>query len=115
MLAKSFIALTLLFFCLQAQQAHYRWRLFHHDYGAIPFSNHVGDDAFILLHMLNSIALLGCTLSTWAIWKSSHPWRLVGIACSCANGIVWAFFHYMHRTGVLVTYIEFIRHVKGLR
>ena len=115
MLPKVIIAVSMLFFCLQSQQAHYRWRLFHDQYASVPFSNHVGDDSFILLHTFNIIALLGCCLSTFGVWRSGLPWRLAGMGCAFANVLVWGVFAFMHRTGVLVTYIEFIQHMKGMR
>jgi hypothetical protein len=112
-LATILSAFCIAFAGLQWWQIVYRVQLFYRDYGGERYANHVGDDVFIFIHVFNIALLFAGAFAAWTHWREPGAWRWYVVSIAAANLIAWLAFIYMHATGVLVGYNEFIRHVKG--
>ena len=75
--------------------------------------NHIGDDTFMMIHAVNIFLLFSDLFAVWRLWNVSKTWRLFAVGSTLVNLAAWLAFIYMHATGMLVTYTEFIRHSMG--
>ena len=98
---------------VQWWQIVYRLQLFYRDYHGERYTNHVGDDVFTIIHVVNVLLLFVGVFSTWTFWREPGVWRWVVVSIVAVNAAAWLTFSYMHATGMLVGYMEFIRHWKG--
>jgi hypothetical protein len=98
---------------LQWWQIVYRVQLFYRDYGGERYVNHIGDDVFAVIHAVNVALLLAGAFAAWTFWREPGAWRWLVVSIAAANAIAWLTFIYMHATGMLVGYHEYIRHWKG--
>ena len=98
---------------VQWWQIVYRLQLFYRDYHGERYANHVGDDVFTIIHVVNVLLLFFGVYSAWTFWREPGGWRWLSVGTTAANVAAWLTFIYMHAAGVLVGYMEFIRHWKG--
>lgn len=98
---------------VQWWQIVYRVRLYYRDYGGKPWVNHIGDDVFTVIHATNILLLLSGTSAIWAFRRERRAWSWSVAGITVANVTAWLTFTYMHATGVLVEYHEFVRHWKA--
>lgn len=112
-IATIFFAVGIFFAGLQWWQIFYRVHLYYSDYGGQRYVNHVGDDVFTIIHVINVTLLLTGAFSAWAFWRQPPGWRWFGTVITLANAGAWLAFTYMHSSGILVGYDEFLRHMKG--
>jgi|ERR1017187_8920628 hypothetical protein len=98
---------------VQWWQIAYRLHLFYVDYKGEPYANHIGDDDFTLIYIVNALLLLTAAFSI-RVFRAEKPWRNAALIVGSANLAGWLALILMHRTGVLVGYTEFIGHMKGM-
>jgi hypothetical protein len=111
--ATTLTAFGIVFAGVQWWQIGYRLQLFYRDYGGERYSNHVGDDVFPVIQLANVMLLFAGVFSVCTFWREPGAWRWLAASTAAANAIAWLSFIYVHATGVLVGYGEFIRHWKG--
>ncbi|MBS0262309.1 MAG: hypothetical protein JSS02_10195 [Planctomycetes bacterium] len=99
---------------VQWSQIAYRLTLFYRDYGGERYVNHVGDDVFIIIHVVNVALLIVGVFSIWVFWEASVAWRWIIVGIAGSNALAWLTLIYLHATGMLVGYDEFISKWKGL-
>lgn len=98
---------------VQWWQIAYRVRLFYRDYAGEPYTNHVGDDVFVIVHVFNaSFVILGVFLA-FRLWSQSGWWWRFSVIVTCVNAAAWLTFVYLHASGILVGYLEFMHQMKG--
>lgn len=112
-LAAILIKVCLALAVLQWWQIVYRLLLFYRDYQGKRYVNHIGDDVFTIIHVVNVVLLSAGVYAVWTFWHESAAWRRLVISVAVANLAAWLTFIYMHATGILVGYMEFIRHWQG--
>ena len=95
---------------VQWWQIAYRLYLFYRDYGGERYANHVDDEVFVVIHVVNVVLLFAAVFAAGIFWRAPGMWRWCAICVAAANGIAWLTFVCMHATGVLVGYSEFIQH-----
>lgn len=106
--------IAVVFAGMQWWQIFYRLHLFYGHYHSERYVNHVGGDVFTLIHVVNSVLLFAALFSLWTLSREPRAWHWLVTCIAAANVLGWLTFTYMHSTGVLVGYEEFIRHWKGL-
>lgn len=112
-LVSIFTGICVMLAVVQWWQIIYRLRIFYHDFHGERYANHVGDDVFFVIHFVNTMLLLaGCYLS-WMLRREPKAWRWSVVCVTAANVVAWLAFFYMHATGILVGYMEFMQHCKG--
>jgi hypothetical protein len=111
--AKFMTAASILLAGLQWWQIVYRLNLFYSKYGRQRYANHIGDDIFVLIHIVNFVLLIGCLVAAITLWREPGTWRWFVVGILIVNAIAWLTFSCMHSAGVLVGYTEFIRRMKG--
>lgn len=96
----------------QWSNAAYRFCLFVFECGCRLNVNHAND--FAEIDRLNTIAvplsLVVFLYTLFCIRRKDSTARQVALILLIANLAGWAAFFIMHRTGVLITYEEYIRH-----
>jgi hypothetical protein len=96
---------------VQWWQIGYRLHLYYVDYRCEPYMNHIGE--FTPIYIANAFLLLTSAFS-FRVLRSEKPWRRAALIVGSVNLAGWLAFFLMHRTGILVEYVEFIRHMKGM-
>jgi hypothetical protein len=96
---------------IQWWQICYRLHLFYVDYKGELFVNHI--DGFGLIYVLDALLLLTATFS-FRIFQNEKRWRNAALFVGSTNLAGWLALIVMHRTGILVEYPEFIRHMRGM-
>ncbi len=112
-LSSLFVGICALFAGIQWWQLGYRLDLFYREYHRERFANHVGDDVFAFIHVVNVLLLLMGGFSSWTFRRETALWRWSAVGITVANLVAWLAFVYMRATGMLVGYMEFIEHWKG--
>jgi hypothetical protein len=97
---------------VQWWQIAYRLHLFYVDYKGEPYANHI--DGFAPIYVTNALLLLTVAFS-FREFRNEKTWRNAALIVGSINLAGWLAFFFMHRTGILIEYIEFIRHMKGIR
>ena len=103
-------AFAIAFAGLQWWQIVYRVQLFYRHYGGERYANHISDDIFTMIHAVNIVLLFAGVFAAWTFWREPGAWRWCPVSVAALNVIAWLAFIYMHATGVLVGYDEFIQH-----
>ena len=98
---------------IQWWQIAYRLWLFYFDYGCERGVNHIGDEDFQAIYVVD-VLLLFVALFAFRIFRQDIAWRYGAAVIGILNALGWLTLFIMHKTGVLVRYSEFIRHWKGL-
>jgi hypothetical protein len=106
-----FVILGAFLAIVQWWQIGYRLHLYYVDYKCEPYMNHIG--GFAPIYATNALLLLTATFS-FQEFRNEKTWRNAALIVGSVNLAGWLAFFFMHRTGVLVEYIEFIRHMKGM-
>jgi hypothetical protein len=110
-LAASFVFLAATVAAIQWWQIAYRLHLFYVDYKGELNVNHIGD--FALIYVINALVLLTAAFS-FRVFRNEKTWRNAALIVGSVNLAGWLAFFLMHKTGVLVEYTEFIRHMKRM-
>ena len=97
----------------QWSQIVYRLQLFFDDYHGEPGVNHIGNGDFALIYFANGLLLAVAAYGFFVFWRLSRGWCMVSAAVAAVNVLGWITLFVMHRTGALVEYGEFIRHMRG--
>ena len=111
--APSVVLLAAVTGIIQWWQIAYRLHLFYIDYNGELNVNHIGDGDFIMIYAVNALLLLAAVFSL-RVFRRERPWRNAILIIGSVNVAGWLAFIFMHQTGILVEYIEFIRHMKGM-
>jgi len=98
---------------IQWWQICYRLHLFLTEYKGELNVNHIGDGDFLMLHTVNALLLVVGAVAL-RIFRQERRWRKTTLIIGSVNLAGWLALFFMHRTGMLVEYIEFIRHMKGM-
>jgi hypothetical protein len=112
-LAVLFIFVAATVAAIQWWQIAYRLHLFYVDYKGEPYVNHIGVGDFALIYIANALLLLSAAFS-FREFRNEKTWRNAALIIGSVNLAGWLAFFLMHKTGILVEYIEFIRHMKGM-
>jgi hypothetical protein len=83
------------------------------EYGGRRYANHVGDDSFVVIYIINALAIAALAAALLVFWKPHPRWRMAAVLTGTCNLGACLTFFVMHRVGALVEYGEFIRHMKG--
>jgi hypothetical protein len=97
----------------QWSQIAYRLRLFFGEYHGQRGVNHIGDGDFVLIYVTNAVLLAAAIFALRQLWGGNRGWRVISVAIAAVNLLGWITLFFMHQTGALVEYSEFIRHFKG--
>jgi hypothetical protein len=96
---------------VQWWQIGYRLHLYYVAYKSEPYLNHIG--GFTPIYVANVFLLLTSAFS-FCVLRSEKAWRHLVLVVGIVNLAGWIAFFLMHRTGILVEYPEFIRHMKEI-
>ena len=97
---------------LQWVQIVYRLNLFFGECRGERSVNHIGDGDFMLIYVANVILLAAAVSALRVLWQRP-AWRIASATVAVVNGLGWLTLFFMHRTGALVEYGEFLRHMRG--
>lgn len=92
-------------------EAAYRYWLFRSECGSAINLNHVGEGAFVQTYKECLVAVTGALAA--AILFKSRVWRFVAVITCISALLACAAFFSMHRTGILVEYMEYIKYTGG--
>lgn len=119
-LSKTQIGLSLSGICLAVAllwwaEISYRLWLFFTDYKMELYANHTGDGYFSFVHLVLVCFLIAGSISTMLL-SQEIKYYSIGALIPTALGIAaWIAVLVMHKTGVLIGYIELIARTKGIQ
>ena len=105
--------LTALLAIFQWFQIVYRWRLFTDCCHGQRWINHVADGSFAQAYFVNAISLLATIVAVRLLWHGNRLALVPAALAGLANLAACATLLFMRGSGILVEYMEFIRHAQG--
>ena len=93
----------------------YRLWLFFTDYQMKRYENHTGDGYFIIVHFVLGCFLAGGLVSATLLAKERKSLAVGSLIPTVLGVLAWLTVQVMHRTGVLIGYMEWIGKIKGVQ
>jgi hypothetical protein len=93
----------------------YRFWLFCTDYEMKLFTNHVGDGYFSFVHLVLGCFIVAGIASSILLGHGKRFHAFAGIFPMVLGILAWVSVLIMHRTGILIGYIEMMARIKGIQ
>lgn len=111
-MAATLAILTACVAAFQWYQIGYRWWLFVNAYHRELYVNHIGEEDFPLIYGIDALCILVGAICLAVAWERRRRVRLLLAIPLVMNIVGAATIFWMHWTGVLVGYAEFIEYWK---
>jgi hypothetical protein len=93
----------------------YRTWLFCTDYRMELFANHVDDGYFVFVHVVLGCFIAAGVVSVILLGKDRRFHAVAGVCPMVLGSLAWVTVLIMHRTGIVVGYIEMMARIKGIQ